>query len=346
MAIFVDRFMELDIPENVKVYEMFAKISKQFEELDSFYAWSRDAGVARPTDYPEVEKITQKRLDVMDELIRDKTALAQGKEERKKKKETAEQDESTSDQQKEQPEEEEEADADADATKALALTEDAIYSENAEEKPDKEEEPDKEDKKEIAQQEADLLNLGDDYVTSEEHSDTLTLALFDGIGHPASSAPSLPAWEAFPSGSADWETALVQSASCLPNQSVAQGGGFDMSLLDGMYQQGAIVQAAVGNHEGSGSASSVALGSAGRPAMLALPAPPAPNGSIMASGGDPFTASLAVAPPSYVQMSEMEKKQKLLMDEQLMWQQYAANGRGGHIGMGNPYNRGVYSRQY
>lgn len=190
-----------------------------------------------------------------------------------------------------------------------------------------------------------LFSLGDDSVTSDEQADKLALALFDGGAQPASSAPSPPAWEAFPSGSADWETALVQSASSLPNQSVALGGGFDMSLLDGMYQQGAAAQAG-GNYGGSGSASSIALGSAGRPAMLALPAPPATNGGSTTPGGDPFAASLAVAPPAYVQMSEMEKKQKLLMDEQLMWQQYAANGRQGQIGMGNPYNTGVNTRRY
>lgn len=156
MAIFVDRFMELDIPENVKVYEIFSRIAKQFEELDSFYAWSKDIGITRPSDYPEIGKITQKRLDVMDELIRDKTALAQGKKEQKKSKEATD-NESTSDQPKDNPEAKEE---DVDASKALAQTEDVVASDNMEEKPDKEEEPEKEDKEEIVHHEADLLNLG------------------------------------------------------------------------------------------------------------------------------------------------------------------------------------------
>ncbi|XP_031381886.1 putative clathrin assembly protein At1g03050 [Punica granatum] len=342
MAIFVDRFMEMDIPESVKVYEMFTRIGKQFDELDSFYAWSKDFGIARPSDYPEVEKITQKRLDIMDELIRDKTALAEGKKEKKKGNQTAEK-VNTSDQLNNEPEAEQEEDP--NATKALPAPVDANTNEAPEEKPDKEEEP-KEEDKETVQQEADLLNLGDDAVTSEEHADKLALALFDGDGAPtASSGPSPLAWEAFPSGSADWENALVQSASNLQNQNAALGGGFDMTLLDGMYQQGAIAQAGA-NYGGSGSASSVALGSAGRPAMLALPAPPAQNGGTTTPGGDPFAASLAVAPPAYVQMSEMEKKQKLLMDEQLMWQQYAGLGRQGQIGAGHPYNAGVYTRQY
>lgn len=38
MAIFVDWFMELDIPENVKVYGIFARIGKRYDGLESFYA--------------------------------------------------------------------------------------------------------------------------------------------------------------------------------------------------------------------------------------------------------------------------------------------------------------------
>ena len=103
-------------------------------------------------------------------------------------------------------------------------------------------------------------------------------------------------------------------------------------------------------YNATGSASSVAFGSAGRPAMLALPAPPAEDGSAAApTSADPFAASLPVPPPSYVQMSEMEKKQRLLVEEQLMWQQYAKEGMPGHVGLTKiqpnsyPYNMGGYT---
>ncbi|KAG2330840.1 hypothetical protein Bca4012_019587 [Brassica carinata] len=33
-------------------------------------------GVARSSEYPELEKITKKKLDIMDEFIRDKSVLA------------------------------------------------------------------------------------------------------------------------------------------------------------------------------------------------------------------------------------------------------------------------------
>lgn len=86
--------------------------------------------------------------------------------------------------------------------------------------------------------------------------------------------------------------------------------------------------------------------------MLALPAPPGAEGDKTAAGADPFAASLSVAPPPYVQMSEMEKKQRLLVQEQLMWQQYARDGRQGHLGVENvqqnsyPYNSGGYTHTF
>ncbi|KAI8026212.1 putative clathrin assembly protein [Camellia lanceoleosa] len=82
--------------------------------------------------------------------------------------------------------------------------------------------------------------------------------------------------------------------------------------------------------------------------MSALPAPPAADGSVAATtGADPFAASLPVPPPAFVQMSEMEKKQRMLVEEQLMWQQYARDGMHGQVGLTNmqpntyPYNMEV-----
>lgn len=97
-------------------------------------------------------------------------------------------------------------------------------------------------------------------------------------------------------------------------------------MLDTMYQQATTVSG--GAH--SGSASNMAF-SGGATTVLALPAPPvAGNG---AQREDSFAASLAVAPPAYVQMWDMERKQQLLVEEQLMWEQYARNGMQGYRGL-------------
>ncbi|VVA89785.1 unnamed protein product [Arabis nemorensis] len=256
MGILIDRFMELDIPDSIKVYDIFCRVSKQFEELDQFYSWCKNMGIARSSEYPEIEKITQKKLDLMDEFIRDKSALEQTKKSK------------------------------------------SVKSDDE-----------------------------DDDARTEETG---------------------PGWEAFKEDSADWETALVQSATNLSGQKTELGGGFDMLLLNGMYQHGT-VNAAVKTstaYGASGSASSMAFGSAGRPAatMLALPAPSAASGN---SNGlvpvDPFAASLEVAPPAYVQMNDMEKKQRKLMEEQMMWDQYSREGRQGHMNLRQNQNKPNYS---
>ncbi|KAI4318480.1 hypothetical protein MLD38_032178 [Melastoma candidum] len=336
IAILVERFMGLDIANCVKIYEFFERLQKQFEELDVFYCWCKNAGVARSGDYPEIEKITQKKLDVMDEFIKEKTALARG---RLKESFVAHEEETPV---PESPKEAKEK-VDINEMKALPAPEEAKL---LEEDP----EPEHEEKNEEVQKEADLLNFGEDALTNEEHDEKLALALFDGGAQPTTTDSTASPWE--PCNMADWEAALVESVSKLSNQRTALAGGFDMLLLDGMYQHNTANASMATMNGGGGSASSVALGSAGRPATLALPAPSTGgNGcTTAAGGGDPFAASVTVAPPSYVQMSDMERKQKLLLEEQLMWQQYARNGmQAGQvqvIGMTNQnsyaYNMGAY----
>lgn len=81
--------------------------------------------------------------------------------------------------------------------------------------------------------------------------------------------------------------------------------------------------------------------------MLALPAPSTDNGNNGNSNGlvpvDPFAASLVVAPPAYVQMNDMEKKQRMLMEEQMMWDQYSREGRQGHMNLRQNQNKPNYS---
>lgn len=346
MGVLIERFMELEVQNCLKVHDIFYRVSKQYDELDAFYTWCRSTGIARSSEYPEVEKISHKKLDLMDEFIRDKEALAENRKSR-----SVELEESVV----VEPKEPEPVEEDMNAIKALPAPEGwEAPVEAVEVEEEEEHKPEEEVKKESnnTQEEGDLLHLADDAVTSTEHGNQLALALFDGGA--AANPPPGPAWEAFSvNDAADWETALVQSASGLSQQKSNLGGGFDMLLLDGMYQQATVAKASTGGTFGaSGSASSMAFGSVGRPAMLALPAPPTSNNDSAPStrSADPFAASLGVAPPSYVQMSEMEKKQKLLMEEQLLWQQYARDGMPGHLGMpklqGSPYNNGGYTQSY
>ncbi|KAG6409175.1 hypothetical protein SASPL_132209 [Salvia splendens] len=313
MSVLIERFMDLEIPEMVKVHEIFSRVSKQYDDVDAFYTWCKNVGIARASEYPEVEKISQKRLNMMDDYIRERSIISREKRPASPEPEP-----------EPEPIEETEPEEDMNKIKALPPPPPPLPETIAQEKEVVEEKK--------TQEEGDLLNLGEDAPTTQEHGDMLALALFDGDLPTAGPENKTNPWEAFKeSSSGDWETALVQNASHLSNQKVSLPGEFDTMILDGMYQQGALSQAVASSGViATGSASSVALGSAGRPAMLALPTPPSAEGGAATSENyDPFAASLAVPPPPYVQMSELEKKQSFLVQEQLMWQQYARDGMQG-----------------
>ncbi|XP_047171429.1 putative clathrin assembly protein At1g03050 [Vigna umbellata] len=329
LSIFIDRFVGMETPECIRVYDIFCRVGKQYDELDLFYSWSKNIGIARSTEYPDIERVTTKKLEVMDQYIRER---AQNKKNQI---------------QEENKEEEQEEDAEEEKNEIKALPAPEHLCQEAAEDVVKEESKEEEAKEgKIVQTVGDLLDLGDDMVPSEEHEDKLALALFDGATAASSTRQALP-WHAF-DDAADWETALVQSPSSLPNRKPSLGGGFDTLLLDSMYTQAATNADMQGQTYGmNGSASSMVQGLTGGPAMLALPAPQTSAGS---ASVDPFAASLAVAPPAYVQMSEIEKRQKQLMEEQVMWQQYASTMHGNaaftKLQPNNTYQMAQYQQNY
>ncbi|KAK6121025.1 hypothetical protein DH2020_045244 [Rehmannia glutinosa] len=320
MGTLIERFMQLEVPDMVQVYEIFCRVSKQFDQLDAFYDWCKTVRIMRSSECPNVEKIPKKKLDMMDDFIHQKSAMSQN---RRRARSSEPKPEPEPEPIEQKPKE------DMHAVRGLPPLEGSIQEKVKNEKPDEVKELKAEKQK--TQEIGDLLNLHEDNTPStEEQGDKLALALFDGgLSTNAQESTKTP-WEAFKGPSGDWETALVHSASHLSNQKASFPGGFDTMTLDGMYQHRAMANSS--GPVATGSASSVALGSTGRPTMLALPAPPAASGGVWVNS-DPFAASLAIAPPSYVQMSEMEKQQRLLVDEQLVWQQYARYGMPGQIGL-------------
>lgn len=303
MATLIEQFAEMDTADCERVHALFCGLAKQLEELENFYAWCKVVCVCRQSDVPEVEVVTQKKLELMDEFIRDRHAAAESQQ----RLPPAEPEPMAS---PEPAPVEEEIDDDMNATKALPAPEEPAAAAQVEpEAPLVVTDP--------VEEEADFLNLKADAMSGDEHGQQLALALFDG-----GIAGAAPKGNVFQGASADWETELVQSASALANQRAELGGGLSMMVLDGMYNHAAVA----GNAQtSSGSASSVALRPPGAAPMLALPAPPG-GGSSAAVGVDPFAASALVPPPTYVQMSDLQTKQQLLTQEQQMWRQYGQNG--------------------
>ncbi|TKY54831.1 clathrin assembly protein [Spatholobus suberectus] len=326
LGVLLDRFTEMEYAHCVKAFDSYVSAAKMMDELVGFYGWCKDMGIARSSEYPQVQTITDKLLGTLEGFLKEMSNRLKSPERKLEVKVTVQ---------------EQEAEQDMNEVKALPAPETQSFT--APPPPS------------VAQPKAapnsqketsDLVDLRDDGVSADEQGNKLALALFSG---PAT-VRAEGSWEAFPSngesevksawetpaaevGKADWELALVESTSNLSRQKADLAGGFDPLLLNGMYDQGAVRQHVSTTQLSGGSASSVALpgpGKSGTP-VLALPAP---DGTVQAVGPqDPFAASLLVPPPSYVQIADMERKQHLLVQEQQLWQQYGRDGMQGQVGL-------------
>ncbi|GLT25340.1 hypothetical protein SLA2020_004740 [Shorea laevis] len=328
LAVLLDRFFDMEYPDCVKVFDAFVSAAKQIDELIAIYNWCKDTGLARTSEYPEVQRIASKLLETLEEFVRD----------RAKKSKSPERKEEVPPVVKEEPA------GDVNEIKALPPPENYTP-------PPPEPEPKPKQPQVIT---GDLVDLRDGNVTADDQGNKLALALFN-----APPPTGNGSWEAFPldgqpketsawqttaaePGRADWELALVESASNLSRQRATMGGGLHPLLLDGMYDQAMVRQHGSTAQLSVGSASSVSLPGIGKTTTPVL-ALPAPDGTVQAVNQDPFAASLSIPPPSYVQISDMERKQHLLVQEQQVWQQYASNGMQGQTSLAKLSPHGSYT---
>ncbi|XP_062078104.1 putative clathrin assembly protein At2g25430 [Humulus lupulus] len=325
LRVLLNRFTEMEYSDCVKTFNVYLDAAKMIDELAAFYGWCKEVGIARSSEYPEVQRITDELLGTLEGFL----------------KEMANRPKSIEEKQPVVEEEEEEPVQAMNEIKALPPPEN--YT------PPPPPPPSEPQSKPPQPQQVteDLVNLRKDGVSADEQGNKLALALFSG----PSSTNANGSWEVFPSdgepqvtsawqnpaaetGKADWELALVESASNLSRQKANLAGGFDPLLLTGMYDQGTVRQHVNTTQLNGGSASSVAL--PGLPGKNSSPvlALPAPDGTLQAVGQqDPFAASLVVPPPSYVQIADMERKQQFLVQEQQLWQQYGREGMQGQVGL-------------
>lgn len=333
LAVLLDGFFDMDYHDCVKSFEAYARAAKLIDELCVFYAWCKDTGVARSSEYPEVERITDRLLELLEEFTRNRAT-------RTKSPPREAVPAAPTETRDEEPEET------MNSIKALPAPPDS--EEEAPEPAKVAAEPvEQQQQPPPHQQQGDLVDLRDD---SASAVDNLELALFQA---PVAANGSNGSWEAFPSsdgetgvtsawqnpaaerGKADWEMVLVETASNLSKQKATLGGGFHPLLLNGMYDQGAVTQH-VNAQASGGSASSMALPGPGRGGATSVLALPAPDGTVKTIGQDPFAASLGIPPPPFVQMADAEKKRQLLLQEQVLWQQYARDGMQGQAGFNKP----------
>ncbi|KAL0559305.1 hypothetical protein IC582_003911 [Cucumis melo] len=326
LGVLLDQFKEMEYADCLRVFDVCANAVKNIDELVEFYCWCKDVGIARSSEYPGVRMITNNLLITLGGFLKEMTRRPKDYNEMRTK--------------EMKPVSVKESRYDMNEIKALPPPENcAPVSQSV-----------------LQSLKEDLVNLREDEVSADEQGEKLAMAFFSG---PPTTNPN-GSWETFSLnhepevssvwqtraaefGKPDWELALVETASHLSKQRPDMGGCFDPMLLNGMYDQEA-VRRHVNVEQLGGSSSSVAValqgqGSAGSQ-VLALPAP---DGTVELVGQrDPFAASLMVPPPSYVQIAEMEKKQQLLAQEQLLWKQYGRDGMQGQVGLEKVGNGSAY----
>lgn len=322
LAILLDAFFDMEQRDSVKVFDIYSRSAKQVDELISFYGYCKTLGVCRNTEIPTVEKISEELLETMEDFLRNRSGSSRGKRSK-----------SPEPRPRSPPRDSEE------------LAEEASYEINgmkALPAPPVPEAPITEMKPApIVKEErnGNLLDLGEPPISSEEHGEKLALALFSGT----ETTSAAPKWETFSgaaggpamaetSAKSGWELALVETTSEIskPNNN-SLAGGFDRLLLDSMYDQAVDRHNLAAATAPSGSASSVALPGRPQSSFLALPAPPHAMEGVTSQ--DPFAASINVPPPAYVQMSDVQHKQQLLVQEQQLWLQYQRDGMQGYHGL-------------
>ncbi|KAK6941678.1 AP180 N-terminal homology (ANTH) domain [Dillenia turbinata] len=320
LEVLMDRFLVMAYVNCVKAFDAYENAAKQFEELVGFYAWCKDMGIARSSEYPSVQRISVKLLETLEGWLRERAKGPRTTEKLREECTRVEKD---------------------DGVESMNEIEALPPPENYK-SPSLPVEP--QTKPQAQQEMSDLVDLSDDFVLADDEGNKLALALFSGPPSANANGSSLEAfssngepevtsaWQtpAAESGEVDWELALVESASNLSRQKADFAGGFDSLLLNGMFDQGVVRQHVNSSQTGIGSESSVAL--PGKNSMFALPAL---TGTVQAIRQDPFAASLLVPPPSDVQVADMEKKQNLLVREQQLWLQYGRDGMQGQVGLAN-----------
>ncbi|KAL2500700.1 putative clathrin assembly protein [Forsythia ovata] len=221
LGILLDRFLEMEYVECVKAFDAYVNAAKMIDELVVFYNWCKDTGVVRSSEFPEVQKITDKLLGTLEGFLREKANRPKIPEKSR---------EATSSRIKE--------DDVPNMNEIKALPPPENYSPPFA--------PEPQSIPQTHQVTEELVNLKDDGVSADEQGNKLALALFSG---PAAANPN-GAWEAFPtdgetevtsawqnpaaeSGIANWESSLVESASNLSKQKADLAGGFDSLLLNG-----------------------------------------------------------------------------------------------------------------
>ncbi|ERN10640.1 clathrin coat assembly protein AP180 [Amborella trichopoda] len=77
LAVLLDGFFQLRPQACTEAFDTCVRASKQFDELNRFYALCKGVGVGRISEFPPVQRISRKLLETLDEFLKDRHASLQ-----------------------------------------------------------------------------------------------------------------------------------------------------------------------------------------------------------------------------------------------------------------------------
>uniref|UniRef100_A0A453NJ31 ENTH domain-containing protein n=1 Tax=Aegilops tauschii subsp. strangulata TaxID=200361 RepID=A0A453NJ31_AEGTS len=277
----VDMFFDMPRYDAIKALAIYKRASMQVENLADFYEFCKDLELARTFQFPTLRQPPPSFLAAMEEYIREAprpTIRRVDSEERKLltySQEAPTEPEKPAEEEKEEP------------TKL-------------EQEPVPDPTPEPEQQLLAMETTGDLLNLDEEvnpFVVDLDEHNALALAIVGpGDGSKASTCQDL-----FSGSTSGWELALVTAPSRYTSQPIETklAGGFDIMLLDSLYEDGARrQQIASVTYNGS-------LGQANNPFET----------------NDPFAMSNSFAPPSNAQLAMVTQQQQYFQQPQLQQQQ-------------------------
>ncbi|KAI3711704.1 hypothetical protein L1987_70245 [Smallanthus sonchifolius] len=72
LGVLLDRFPEMEYGNCVRTFDQYVNAAKMIDELVDFYSWSKELGVARASEFPEEQKVTDKILGTLERFLREK----------------------------------------------------------------------------------------------------------------------------------------------------------------------------------------------------------------------------------------------------------------------------------
>ncbi|XP_048538401.1 putative clathrin assembly protein At5g57200 isoform X2 [Triticum urartu] len=278
----VDMFFERPRYDAIKAIAVYKRASMQAENLADFYEFCKDLELDTTFQFPTLRQPPPSFLAAMEEYIREvprPTIRRLDSEERKLLTYSQE----APKEPKKPVEEEQEEPA------------------QPEQEPEPEPEPEPEQQLPAMETTGDLLNLDEEvnpFVVDLDEHNALALAIVaPGDGSKASTCQDL-----FSGSTSGWELALVTAPSRYTSQPIETklAGGFDIMLLDSLYEDGARrQQIASVAYNGS-------LGQANNPFET----------------NDPFAMSNSFAPPSNIQLAMVTQQQQYFQAQQHQQQYY------------------------